>query len=216
MIIKLIPFVLTYLFCFSSQALELEVTVYDHLQSPIKNIVVYIESTDGIELVSTQKTIEVSQLDKSFTPYISVIQTGNQVRFNNQDDITHHIYSPIGKNKFEFKIFSGQQKTLDSFADTGEIAMGCNIHDWMSGYILVLDTPYFDKTNKQGIALFSIKDKGNYRLTLWHPQINELDQRLIQDMKLNENSKIEITLSKPMAPLPEQKNEDDFDFLSDY
>lgn len=208
--------ILTYLFCFSLQALELEIKVYNPLKAPIKNIVVYLEKNDGEFLGKTEKTIEIKQVNKSFAPYISVIQSGNTVLFHNQDDITHHIYSPIGENKFAFKIKSGQQKTMDSFTHTGEVTMGCNIHDWMSGYLLILDTPYFDKTNEQGVALLKIENTGDYKVTIWHPQMNEPNHRITQNISLTSDQKLAITLTQAMSPLPEQKNDDDFDFLSDY
>ena len=36
------------------------------------------------------------------------------------------------------------------FNKEAEIAMGCNIHDWMSGYLLIVDTPFFTKSDKNG------------------------------------------------------------------
>ena len=105
---------------------------------------------------------------------------------------------------------------MENFTATGEVAMGCNIHDWMSGHLLIVDTPYFDKTNDNGQASFVIKDEGSYQLTLWHPQMNEVDNRITQTITLHENKQIEVKLTKAMEPLPEQKSEDDFDFLSDY
>lgn len=213
---KTILLILTLLSIRSIQAIELKVNVYDLQDNPIKDIVVYLESKDGLTLHKTKKSIEINQLNKSFAPYISVIQVGNKVRFHNQDDITHHIYSPIGDNKFAFKILSGQQQVMEDFTTTGEVAMGCNIHDWMSGHLLIVDTPYFDKTNDNGQTSFVIKDEGNYQLTVWHPQMNEANNQITQTITLHQNKKIEVKLTKVMAPLPEQKSEDDFDFLSDY
>lgn len=204
------------LLAYNTYAVELKVSVNDHQNTPIKDIVIYLESNEGISLHKTKKTIEINQLNKSFAPYISVIQTGNEVRFHNQDDITHHIYSPIGDNKFEFKILSNQQQTMKEFTTAGEVAMGCNIHDWMSGHLLIVDTPYFDKTDNNGQASLTIKDEGDYQLTLWHPQMNEVNNRMTQRIKLDKNKKIDVKLTHSMDPLPEQKSEDDFDFLSDY
>lgn len=211
-----IVLILTLLSAHFAHAIELNVSVYDPQEQPIKDIVVYVESSDSLPLHKTKKSIEINQLNKSFAPYIGVVQSGNEVRFHNQDDITHHIYSPVGDNKFEFKILSGQQKTMDSFITTGEVAMGCNIHDWMSGHLLVVNTPYFNKTNVQGQAKFTIKDKGSYQLTVWHPQMNEVNNRISQTITLHNNENVKVQLTKTMDPLPEQKSEDDFDFLSDY
>lgn len=199
-----------------AKALELSVNVSNLQNSPIKDIVVYLESTDGRALHKTEKSIEINQLNKSFAPYISVIQTGNKVRFHNQDDITHHIYSPVGDNKFQFKILSGQQQVMEDFTSTGEVAMGCNIHDWMSGHLLIVDTPYFDKTDESGKVTLTVKEEGSYQLTLWHPQMSEINNRITQTINLDKNKQLKVQLTKEMKPLPDQKSEDDFDFLSDY
>lgn len=99
-------------------------------------MVVYLQPQDDIFLTLNENIVEVGQFDRSFTPYISVIQLGNTVNFKNRDDITHHIYSPIGDNKFSYKINAGQSASKSDFQQTGEVAMDCNIHDWMSGYLL--------------------------------------------------------------------------------
>ena len=111
-------------------------------------MVVYLQPEDDISLPFNEQIVEVGQFDRSFTPYISVMQLGNKVIFKNKDDITHHIYSPIGDNKFSFKISAGESQIKRDFQQTGEVAMGCNIHDWMSGYLLIVDTPLFGKTNE--------------------------------------------------------------------
>ena len=98
-------------------------------------MVVYLQPEDDISLPFNEKVVEVGQFDRSFTPYISIMQLGNKVNFKNKDDITHHIYSPIGDNKFSFKIRAGESQMKSDFQQTGEVAMGCNIHDWMSGYL---------------------------------------------------------------------------------
>ena len=200
----------------SLQAAELEVKVLDINSQPVTNIVVYLENEDGVLLEKTAKAIEINQSNKSFLPYISVMQKGNLVHFNNKDDITHHIYSPLGENKFSFKILAGEKKTIEHFSTAGEIAMGCNIHDWMSGHLLIVATPYFDKTNGNGIANISVKEEGNYNLTLWHPQLGERDNQLTKKITIKGDMNKVLQLTQEMAVLPEQKNEDDFDFLSDY
>lgn len=211
-------------------ALDVKVSVVDPQQTPLANIVVYFEALEQATLekiaadqaayitraTKLSKTTIIGQRDKSFTPYISVVQKGDPVQFSNQDDITHHIYSPVGGNKFSFKIRAGQQQVNQSFTQAGEVPMGCNIHDWMSGYLLILDTPYFGKTNDQGQTDITLKYQGQYKVTLWHPQMNEPNNRLSQVIEVHADTKLAMSLQQAMSEVPEQKNDDDFDFLSDY
>lgn len=185
-------------------------------QSTLQDLIVYLEPLDEIPLPTTTKTIEIDQRNKAFTPYISVMQLGNKVNFINQDDITHHIYSPIGDNKFEFKIRAGKQLLKADFQAAGEVAMGCNIHDWMSGYLLILDTPYFAKTNKKGEASLSVAQAGRYTLTVWHPQLTTPDHKISQTVNLTADQSITVNVEGKLTLLPVQKSDEDFDFLNDY
>ncbi|WDE05898.1 hypothetical protein SG34_002910 [Thalassomonas viridans] len=210
---------LFFVFCFwslTSHAIEVKVQVVDPAAKPLENIVVYLEPLDGQQQAKTGKTLDIGQVNKTFTPYISVMQSGNTVRFYNQDDITHHIYSVTGSHKFSIKIRSGEQMLKQDFTQAGEVVMGCNIHDWMSGYLLVLDTPYFDKTDSQGQLVLDVAEPGQYRLTAWHPQMQEKDNRLVKTFALPENQSIIFKLNQTMAEIPQQQSDDDFYFLSEY
>lgn len=200
----------------AAMAETLTVEVIDSQQQPISDMVVYLEPIGDIILGKTEQVVEVGQLDRAFTPYVSVMQRGNSVRFHNKDDITHHIYSPVGKNKFSFKIKAGESRAKDDFQEVGEVAMGCNIHDWMSGYLLVLDTPLFGKTNKQGRMSFDIEQLGDYTLVAWHPQLDTTDNRVKRTVKINNNNTVTLTVAHKIREISEQKNDEDFDFLSDY
>lgn len=200
----------------AAQAAGVEIRVNDPDGQPLPGMVVYLEPLENQILVKTTSTRMIDQSNKAFSPYIAVIQTGDTVRFRNQDDITHHIYSVATKNKFSFKIRAKQQHSEATFLHSGEVAMGCNIHDWMGGYLLIVDTPYFAKTNARGRALIEVAEPGRYRLTVWHPQMNSADNRISLPLLLPSAKPVSVVLSRPMAAIPKQKSDDDFDFLSDY
>jgi len=208
-------FLFTYTFIAQANN-TLTVKVLDVNQKPLDNMVVYVEPINHEITSKNTKTLEVGQKNKSFIPYISVMQLGSDVSFNNQDNITHQIYSPIGDNKFSLKIRSGQQVIKSDFNNAGEVSMGCNIHDWMSGYMLIVDTPYYAKSDKVGHTKIIIDKPGLYRVIVWHPQMNEVNNRVTQEINVNHSMEVTMQLSKPMSDIPSQESEDDFDFLSDY
>jgi len=195
---------------------SLQVKVLNSKGQILPNMVVYLEPPEGMKLHTTNNLIEVAQIDKSFSPYIGVMQKGSSVKFNNKDNISHHIYSPIGVDKFAFKINAGEDYIKNDFLNAGSISMGCNIHDWMSGHLLVVETPYFNKTDKQGIAKINVEESGEYNVVVWHPQMREANHKISKKIVLNNDSSIEMKLVQPLDEFPSQKSEDDFDFLSDY
>lgn len=193
-----------------------QVKVYSKNKQALVDMVVYLEPLSGQVLTPSISPLVISQKDKAFSPYISIIQANQEIQFTNQDDITHHIYSVSQGNKFSFKIRAGQSNANTRFEHSSEVAMGCNIHDWMSGYLLVVDTPYFTKTNQQGIANFANIQQGKYRVVVWHPQMKTSNNRLIVEKNINGNALFSVSLTAELEKLPVQESDDDFDFLSDY
>jgi hypothetical protein len=51
------------------------------------------------------------------------------------------------------------------------IALGCNIHDQMSAFIVVTDSAWTARTNAQGVATFADAPDVPGRLTVWHPSL---------------------------------------------
>jgi hypothetical protein len=86
----------------------------------------------------------------------------------------------------------------------------------MSGYMLIVDTPFFAKSDKNGNTEININKSGQYKVAVWHPQMKEANNRITKVITVNNAMEVTMQLSKPMDDIPSQKNEDDFDFLSDY
>lgn len=193
-----------------------QVFVKSNTGQALADMVVYLEPLDGQVLAQFANEVVVGQLGKSFSPYLSVSQAGSKVNFVNQDDITHHIYSADSDNKFSFKIRAGKTNDSIPFEQASEIAMGCNIHDWMSGYLLVLNTPYFDKTDNAGLASFNIAKQGNYKIVVWHPQMQSENNRMTIVKNITKDDILSFTLHNEMEDIPTQESDDDFEFLSDY
>lgn len=193
-----------------------KVVVNNQSAQALKDVVVYLEPLDGQVLAHSSQEIVIGQFSKSFTPYISVSQVNSKISFANQDDITHHIYSAGSDNKFSFKIRAGQTNTSIKFNHVSEVAMGCNIHDWMSGYLLVVNTPYFGKTDDQGQMNFTIEKQGRYKIVIWHPQMQSENNHMIKEANILTDSAFTFMLKNKMPEIPQQENDDDFDFLSDY
>jgi plastocyanin len=116
------------------------------------------------------KLAEIQQIDREFVPYVTVIQVGTTVTFPNRDPILHHVYSFSPPKSFEIKLYKGGSPSEVLFDKPGVVTLGCNIHDWMIGYVLVVPTPHFGKTDKTGIVRLRDLPAGSYDVHAWHPQ----------------------------------------------
>ena len=145
-------------------------TVKDAKGAPVPDAVVFLVPTDGAAIPPPAAAGEIAQADQEFTTYVTVVQAGSRVQFPNQDNVQHHVYSLSKAKKFEFPLYNpGQNKSL-VFDVSGMVTLGCNIHDWMIAYLLVVPTPWFTKTGADGTATVAAPP-GRYRLEVWHPRL---------------------------------------------
>ena len=128
------------------------VTVLDRDGKPVPGVAVFLESPELAARPVLQPSAVMDQHDKRFVPHLLVVQAGTSVEFPNSDTIAHHVYSFSYPNEFKLPIYKGDAYPPISFADSGVVILGCNVHDNMLGYILVVDTPVFAKTDAEGHA----------------------------------------------------------------
>jgi hypothetical protein len=198
-----------------ARAEPLQVRVVDVEGNPVGNVVVYLQNHQTAAMPREPHNYEIEQRDKKFAPYVSVVRQQEHIVFTNHDDITHHVYSFNAPARFDFRLQPGESNNVMDFTEPGVIAMGCNIHDWMSGYVMVVDTPFYSLTNEDGLATFANVPTNEYHLKAWHPQMAK-DELAEQHLVMPVNAQIKLQLTQPMAPIPSQKSLDDFDFLEGY
>lgn len=157
------------LVCANAGAGSLEATVSTPDGKPLEDAAVVLEPVSGA-VPKSRKTAAIEQRDREFIPYVTIVQTGTLVEFPNRDPLKHHVYSFSPPKIFEIKLYAGKPMQPVLFDKPGEVAVGCNIHDWMEAYVLVVNSPYFAKTARNGKALVRSVPAGHYRLRLWHPR----------------------------------------------
>jgi plastocyanin len=145
------------------------VTVTDSTGQPLADAVVYFEPVRGAKPApSAAKPAMIEQIKRRFVPALTVVQTGTPVSFPNRDSVRHHVYSFSPTKSFELKLYAGTPSEPVVFDKPGTVVLGCNIHDQMVAYVHVVDTPFFAKTDAQGVGAVPGVPVGNYRLKVWH------------------------------------------------
>jgi len=142
----------------------------------------------------------VSQKDLQFHPFLTIVPVGADVSFPNLDPMKHHVYSFSPAKKFELKLFAKDQSRTVHFDKPGVVALGCNIHDQMSAFILVTDSAWTARTNAQGVAAFSDAPSAPGRLTVWHPYLRAPGGELQQAVAAAQRSaSFQVRLRPPQA-----------------
>jgi len=180
----------------------LTVTVVDPAGVPVPDVVVFANfATTEAEPPHVKDMAVMDQVDRRFTPHILVVQTGTEVDFPNSDDIAHHVYSFSHPNHFKLPMYKGRAHPPVRFTESGIVVLGCNIHDQMLGYIVVVDTPVFGKTDDTGKIVFSAPGIDAGSLEIWSPRIRDDLARLTRDARNTElGTTVTFHLEKPLYP----------------
>lgn len=131
--------------------------------------VVFLESREAKQLAKPLAGVEMAQVARQFTPRVLVVPAGTAVSFPNRDTVRHHVYSFSPTKKFELKLYIGTATSPVVFDQPGIAVLGCNIHDNMSAWVVVVETPYFAQGDGKGTVTLRDVPAGNYRLRVWHP-----------------------------------------------
>ena len=168
-----------------ASALTVELT--DRQGQPVANVVVYAEGGENPEAEQGKTASAImDQMDTRFVPHILAVETGTEITFPNHDVVSHHVYSFSETKRFELPLYKGTAHAPLVFDAPGLVVVGCNIHDNMLGYIVVVDTPYFAKTDTEGRAELEGLPAGEYSIHVWTPRLREKALPEAQDIALGE------------------------------
>ena len=154
-----------------ARAADLVVTLATPAGKPVANAVVMVRPQGGAgpAVSRLQGPFVMVQKDMQFEPFVLVVPVGADVSFPNQDPFRHHVYSFSPAKTFELKLYGRDETRVVKFDKPGVVVLGCNIHDNMSAYIRVVDTPFAAKTDARGEAVIRDVPAGAASLTVWQP-----------------------------------------------
>ena len=152
-----------------AKAADIIAKVLNDNRQPIRHAVVYADPKAVIPPAPQENDAAIDQIDKMFKPFVSVVRVGTRIKFPNNDNIQHHVYSFSRANKFELPLYAEQVASPVIFDKEGAVVLGCNIHDWMMAHVLVVKTPYFAVTDQNGQAFLNDLPDGDYKVQVWHP-----------------------------------------------
>jgi len=177
---------LRWLICFSTAALTLGATTVsgrvelrDSRDPAVRNrkdysgVVIALKPLDGAAAPAVDKHSVMLQKDKTFSPHVLAVAAGSVVDFPNADPIFHNAFSSYSGQVFDIGLYPpGTTRSL-RFAREGVVRVFCNIHASMSAVIVVLASPYFATTKRDGAFEISDVPPGDYDLTVFHERASE-------------------------------------------
>ena len=133
--------------------------------------VVYLEAPAGKTFPAPEKHIAMDQKSLLFQPHAIVVQVGTTVDFLNGDNVQHNIFWPsvAGNKKLSHNMGTWPKGEIRSFKfeTPGVVPLLCNVHPEMSGFIVVVPTPYYAEADASGAYKIDNVPDGSYTVTAW-------------------------------------------------
>jgi plastocyanin len=129
--------------------------------------IVYLQTNHAAQLAA-HTTAQMAQKGMSFAPDLVAVRVGSTVEFPNLDDTYHNVFSYSKTKRFDLGRYRKDEKPgAVVFDKPGAVTVHCDIHDRMRGTVLVLETPYFVRTDSQGRYRLEHLPAGTYTLKAW-------------------------------------------------
>lgn len=184
-----------------AEAGSLVVTLKDQDGVAVSDAVVYVASIDGQASAPAPQQVTVDQVDEAFVPHVRAVGVGSSISFPNSDHIRHHVYSFAPAKTFELPLYTGLPAAPIRFDQAGLVTLGCNIHDHMLGYILVVNTPWYAEV-ASGTARIDNLPAGELAVRIWHPRLSGETEL---ELTVQAAASGDTTVQQQLTLLPERK-----------
>jgi hypothetical protein len=164
----------------------------------LAGVVVHLEQIETGKAWPANARYELDQQKCAFTPALQVMPRGAELTIRNSDPVLHNIHP--------FEIIGSNRRTLFNLAQPTEgqinvmkieprrgraIELTCDSHNWMSGWIYVVDSPYYAVAGADGGFEIGDVPPGEYKLVAWHPTLGTSEQAV----KVAAKSKADVAIA---------------------
>lgn len=115
----------------------------------------------------------VDQAKCTYVPRVQGAVMGQQVSFKNSDGTLHNVRGMVG-TKTTFNIAqppSGAPVHKPVPADAEVLKLKCDVHPWMTAYVVTNPNPYFATTGEDGAFSLQGLPAGTYTVEAWHESL---------------------------------------------
>ena len=136
-------------------------------------VVVSLTPVQGTAPLPANAHATMLQTNKTFSPHVLPVTVGTTVDFPNADPIFHSAFSSYNGQIFDVGLYPPGTSRSVRFTREGIVRVFCNIHSSMSAIIVVLGTPYFAMTKRDGSFTIPDVPPGEYQLRAFHERATE-------------------------------------------
>jgi len=153
--------------------------------------VVYLDGAFSVKRAPAK--VQMAQKNMDFIPRLLPVEVGTTVEFPNYDDTYHSIFSFSKPKRFDLGRYRSDEKPIPSvlFDKPGAVVLHCDIHEHMRAIVLVLESPYFVRTDSAGAYRITNLPTGHYTLKAWLNDKTTLEKKV--DLKEGETLHVDFS-----------------------
>ncbi|MFM9937070.1 MAG: carboxypeptidase regulatory-like domain-containing protein [Novosphingobium sp.] len=175
----------------------LTLQIFDQRGLPVEGAVIEIPPPPGnTRALAFPWRSAMAQRNLAFLPGTLIVPVGADVAFPNLDTVRHSIYSFSKIARFRIDLYGRDQTRSQRFTVPGTVALGCNIHDKMRGYIRVVTTPFAAVTDLNGLGRIDGLSPGSYQVTIWHPRLRAATNETVQTVLYTPGQPARVTIDE--------------------
>ncbi len=149
--------------CAKAPAMDEQVLVHD---GKLRNVVVHVV---GRAPTSSRNAVVVDQESCAFRPRVQGAVVGQRVEIRNSDGTLHNVHGYAGSSTlFNFAQPPRAAPIEKTFTGPSIIKFKCDVHPWMTAFVVVSPSAYFSVTGPDGAFSISGLADGKYVLEAWH------------------------------------------------
>lgn len=147
----------------------------------LENVVVMIKGMENID-VSSMPPAMLDQVHCRYVPHVLAVGVNRPLVVRSSDDTVHNVHVLAGENRSENfgQTRAGEQREL-RFSKPETMRVKCDVHPWMSAYVVVVDHPFVSVTRDGGKFEITGLPAGSYTLSAWHELYGTLESPLVID-----------------------------------
>ena len=136
--------------------------------SEAEDAIVYFRPAKAVVPAALSEPTVMTTRRKQFVPRVLAIPAGSSVRFPNEDTILHNVFSRSPDNGFDAGLYGAGNGFVQKFERPGLVKVYCNVHHSMYAYVLVLDTPFYARPDREGRFMIAGVPEGEGDLVVYH------------------------------------------------